>query len=144
MLDDFVEMMHADLPRWLPPTREVDHAIELVVGAKLLTIAPYRMDSTKHRETRRQLDDMLEVRPSKVPYGVLVLFPLKNLSGCVVLNKVTIQNKYPLPLLADQLGGIHLFSKLDLHSCYWQVMIVKEDKSKTTCVICYGAQCHSN
>ena len=37
------------------------------------------------------------------------------------LNKVTVKNKYPLPLITDlfdQLGSAHIFSKLDLRSGY--------------------------
>ena len=58
------------------------------------------------------------------------------------LNKVTVKNKYPIPLIADlfdQLGGARYFSKLDLRSGYWQVRIAGGDEGKTTCVTRYGA-----
>ena len=53
-----------------------------------------------------------------------------------VLNKITIKNKYPIPLIADlfdQLGKVRYFTKLDLHSGYYQVRIAKGDESKTAC-----------
>lgn len=53
------------------------------------------------------------------------------------LNKVTIQNNYPIPLVADcfdQLSKARVFTKLDLRSGYWQVRIAEGDESKTTCV----------
>lgn len=51
------------------------------------------------------------------------------------LNKVTVKNKYLIPLtteLFDYLGGTRYFSKLDLHSDYWKIQIVEEDIEKTT------------
>lgn len=58
------------------------------------------------------------------------------------LNKITIKNKYPIPLIAelfDQLGKAQYFSKLDLRSGYYQVRIAKGDEPKTACVTRYGA-----
>ncbi|KAL3534954.1 hypothetical protein ACH5RR_003415 [Cinchona calisaya] len=58
------------------------------------------------------------------------------------LNKLTVKNKYPIPLIADlfdQLGGARWFSKLDLRSGYWQVHIAEGDEHKTACVTRYGA-----
>ncbi|KAF3785473.1 hypothetical protein EJ110_NYTH27765 [Nymphaea thermarum] len=55
--------MPAELPRRLPPRREVDHAIELIPGAKPLVMAPYRMAPAELRELRRQLDEMLAGEP---------------------------------------------------------------------------------
>ena len=56
------------------------------------------------------------------------------------LNKVTIKNKYPIPLVADlfdQLGHARYFTKLELRSGYYQVRIAEEDEPKTTCVTRY-------
>ena len=58
------------------------------------------------------------------------------------LNKVTVKNRYPIPLIADlfdQLGQAKYFSKLDLRSGYHQVRIAEGDEPKTTCVTRYGA-----
>ena len=61
------------------------------------------------------------------------------------LNKVTIKNKYPIPLVADlfdRLGKAWYFSKLDLRSGYWQVRIAEGaegDEQKTACVTRYGS-----
>ena len=44
------------------------------------------------------------------------------------LNKVSIKNKYPLPMiddLFDQLSGAKVFSKLDLRSEYHQLKLKK-------------------
>ncbi|GKC49834.1 putative nucleotidyltransferase, ribonuclease H [Tanacetum coccineum] len=88
------------------------------------------------------------IRPSKGPYGAPVLFQRKkdgSLRMCIdyrALNKVTIKNKYPIPLIADlfdQLGKVRYFTKLDLRSGYYQVRIAEGDKAKTTCVTRYGS-----
>ena len=58
------------------------------------------------------------------------------------LNKVTVKNHYPIPLIADlfdQLGDATFFTKLDLRSRYHQVRIATGDKEKTSCVTRYGA-----
>ena len=56
------------------------------------------------------------------------------------LNKVTVKNKYPIPLIADlfdQLGREKFFTKLDLRSGYYQVRIAEGDEPKNACVTRY-------
>ena len=58
------------------------------------------------------------------------------------LNKVTIKNKYLIPLVAkllDRLSKAEYFTKLDLRSGYWQVRVAEGDEVKTTCVLRYGS-----
>jgi hypothetical protein len=57
------------------------------------------------------------------------------------LNKVTVNNKYPLPRiddLFDQLKDAKIFSKIDLRSRYHQVRIKEEDIINTTFRTRYG------
>jgi hypothetical protein len=57
------------------------------------------------------------------------------------LNEVTIKNKYPLPWIDDlfyQLYGVCVFSKIDLHSDYHQLMIQESDIPKIMFITRYG------
>ncbi|CAN6710507.1 unnamed protein product [Malus baccata var. baccata] len=151
VLVEFANVMPKELPKKLPPRREVDHAIELEPGAKPLSKSPYRMSPPELEELRKQLNELLDagyIQPSKSPYGAPVLFQRKkegSLRLCIdyrALNKITIKNKYPLPLIADlfdQLGEARYFTKLDLRSGYYQVRIAPGDESKTAMVTRYGS-----
>ncbi|XP_048627645.1 uncharacterized protein LOC125596605, partial [Brassica napus] len=57
------------------------------------------------------------------------------------LNRVTVKNKYPLPMideLLDQLRGAKWFSKIDLASGYHQIPIAPDDVRKTAFRTRYG------
>nr|XP_048324599.1 uncharacterized protein LOC125420961 [Ziziphus jujuba var. spinosa] len=151
VLQEFKDMMPKELPKKLPPRREVDHKIELEPGSKPPAMSPYRMAPPELEELRRQLKDLIDagyIRPSKAPYAAPVLFQKKkdgSLRMCIdyrALNKITIKNKYPMPLIADlfdQLGQAKYFTKLDLRSGYYQVRIAEGDEAKTTCITRYGS-----
>lgn len=56
------------------------------------------------------------------------------------LNKVAINNKYPLPIiddLMDQLVSAHVFSKIDLWLGYHQILVKPEDILKTMFIMRY-------
>ncbi|RVW82471.1 Transposon Tf2-8 polyprotein [Vitis vinifera] len=139
--------MPAELPKELPPRRPIDHKIELLPGTKTPAQAPYRMPLVELLKLRKQLKELLDaglIQPSRAPYGAPVLFQKKrdgSLRMCVdykALNKVTIKNKYSIPLateLFDRLSKVSYFTKLDLRSGYWQVRIAAGDEGKTTYVI---------
>ena len=57
------------------------------------------------------------------------------------LNKLTINNKYPLPMidnLFDQLQGENYFSKINLCSSYHQLRVKEDDIPKLAFLIQYG------
>ncbi|KAA0059823.1 reverse transcriptase [Cucumis melo var. makuwa] len=124
VVKEFLDVFLDDLSS-LPPDREIEFTIELLLGPTLISQAP----------------------PSVSPWGAPVLFVKKKdgtLGLCIdyrQLNKVTIRNKYPLPRiddLFDQLSRAALFSKIDLRSGYNQLKVRESDIAKTTFRTRYG------
>lgn len=77
LLEEFEDVMPDELPKRLPPARDVDHEIELVPGTKPPARAPYRMSQPELAELRKQLTEMLEggiIVPAKSPFGAPVLY----------------------------------------------------------------------
>ena len=130
MIKEFPNVFPKELPGF-PPEREVYLFIEVVHGMTPIYRAPYRMAPIELKELKSQLQELLDkgfVRPSVSPWGTPVLFDKKKdgtLWMCIdyrKINKVTMNNKYPLPRikdLFDQLKGSSVFSKIDLLSEYY-------------------------
>ena len=113
-------------------------------------MTPHRMAPVELQELRVQLQEPLDkrfIRPSTSPWGAPVLFEKKRgktLRPCMnyrKLNRVTIKNRYPLPRiddLLDQLRGVRVYSKIDLHTGYHQLRVRETDIPKTTFRTRYG------
>lgn len=59
-----------------PPSREVEFAIDLVLGVGLVSVTLYRMALTKLVELKKQIEDLLVkkfIRPCVSSWGALVL-----------------------------------------------------------------------
>ena len=98
----------------LPPEREVNFSIDLLLGIGHISIVPYRISPLQLSKLKKKekLEELLEknfLRPSASPWGALVLFVKKkdeSLRLCIdyrQLNKVTVKNKYPLLRIDDLL-----------------------------------------
>jgi hypothetical protein len=99
---------------------------------------------------REYLDAALKkgwIRASKSLSAAPILFVPKKDGGdrlCVDyrgLNKVTIKNRYPLPLISellDRLGHAKVFSKLDLRDAYYRLRIKEGDEWETAFKTRYG------
>ncbi|GJT20097.1 putative reverse transcriptase domain-containing protein [Tanacetum coccineum] len=126
---DFPKVFPDDL-LGLPHVREVEFRIDLIPGASPVVRSPYRLAPSEMLELSNQLKELQEkvfIRPSHSPWGAPVLFVKKKdglMRMCIdyrELNKLTIKNRYPLPIiddLFDQLQEeeheVHLKKILDL------------------------------
>ena len=80
------------------------------------------------------------IRPSKSLAAALAMFvprpdgKLRLVVDYGGLNKVTVKNRSPLPLIPDMLDRLHLakvFTKIDLRNAYHQVRVREGDEWKT-------------
>ncbi|GJR23832.1 hypothetical protein Tco_0972359, partial [Tanacetum coccineum] len=109
VIRDFPEVFPDDL-LGLPPHRQVEFKIDLVLGATPVARAPYHLAPSEMQELSKQLQELSKkgfIRPSSSPRGAPVLF-MKKKDGtfrmCIdyrKLNKLTIKNRYPLPRIDD-------------------------------------------
>ena len=86
----------------MPPQRQLDHKIELILGAEPPHRAPYRMSPQVLDELKTQLRDLTEkgyIQPSVSPFGAPVPFVPKKDGGvcmCVDYRALnTIDTPYP-------------------------------------------------
>nr|GEU97107.1 hypothetical protein [Tanacetum cinerariifolium] len=124
--------------------RQAEFRIDLVPGANSVAKSPYRLAPSEMQELfgqPQELQDKGFIRPSHSPWGAPVLFVKKkdgSFRMCIdymELNKITIKNRYPLPMindLFDQLQRTYYFSKIDLRSGYHQLRMHEDDITKTT------------
>ena len=113
------------------PVRKVwDHAIDLNDNFKMSKVRVYPLSRNEKEEVQKFVNEYLKkgyIRPSKSPQMLPVFFVgKKDGSKCIVmdyrrLNKQTVKNNYPLPLitdLVDSMGNKRVFTKMDLQWGY--------------------------
>jgi len=93
------------------------------------------------------MEDHGRIKRSSSPIGAPILFvpkPHGTLPLCVEyrgLNKITITNKYPLPLMSElrsRLGKATIFTKFDLENGYYLMCMAEGNEWKTTFKSRYG------
>ena len=105
-----------DIPKGLPPPRDHDHVIHLILGSTPPNIKPYKYPYLHKSEIERIVEEMLEAsitRPSQIYYyASIVMVQKKEGSWCMCLdykqlNKITIKDKIPILVIDEFLDEIH-------------------------------------
>nr|GEU80743.1 hypothetical protein [Tanacetum cinerariifolium] len=112
-IEDETLIIREELPG-LPPVRQVEFQIDLIIGTTPVARAPYRLAPS-------------EMQEMCIDYHKL--------------NKLTVKNRYPLPRineLFDQLQGSSVYSKIDLRLGYHQLRVKDEDILKSAFRTRYG------
>ena len=153
LLREFADVFPDQLPpAHDTPKRGVEHRIELKPGSRPPPCRPLRHQSPKDlavfdEYTRTELAAG-RIRVSQSPYGSMALIVRKKdgTSRVVVdfrgLNEITVKNKYPLPLmdeLFDRVFGARFFTKIDLRTGFFQILIHPDDAEKTAFRTRYGS-----
>ncbi|GJV79283.1 putative reverse transcriptase domain-containing protein [Tanacetum coccineum] len=149
LVKEYLKVFLENLPG-LPPVRQVEFQIDLILRAAPIARAPYRLAPSEMQELSNQLQELADqgfIPPSTSPWGAPVLFVKKkdgSFRMCIdyrELNKLTIKNRYPLPRiddLFDQLQGSSVYLKIDLRSGYHQLRVRDKDIPKTVFKTRYG------
>ncbi len=134
----------------LPSHRPYDHTIPLVPGETPPFGPIYSLSEVELKALSDYLEENLSkgfIRPSSSPAGAPILFVKKkdgSLRLCVdyrALNKITVKNRYPLPLISellDRLRSAKCFTKIDLRGAYNLVRIAEGEEWKTAFRCRYG------
>ena len=146
----YKELFKDEKAEMLAPRRTFVHAIDLKEGAIPPWGLIYAISAYQLEELIKYLGKMLaqgKIVHSKSPARAPILFvpkPDGKLRLCVnyrQLNKLTILNKFPLPLmteLRERVAGATIFTKLDLKDRYHLICIQKGDEWKTAFQTRYG------
>ena len=147
LADVFSKSKSEELP---PYCGSLDHSIPLEKDAKPVFGPIYHLSETELQVLKEYIDYKISIghiRPSKSPFGSLVLFVKKpdgSLRLCVdyrKLNEITIKNRYALPLMSelfDRLKNAKYFTRLDMYDAYNQLRIAPGDEYKTAFRTRYG------
>ncbi|KAI2650240.1 Transposon Tf2-6 polyprotein [Labeo rohita] len=140
---DLIEVFSKTRAAALPPHRPYDCTIELLSGTCPPRGRLYSLSIPEQAAMDKYIKEALEngfIHPSTSPAGAGFFFVEKKDGGlrpCIDyrgLNRITIKNRYPLPLMStafEILQGATIFSKLDLRNAYHLVRIREGNEWKT-------------
>ncbi|RAR05874.1 gag/polymerase/env polyprotein [Stemphylium lycopersici] len=133
-----------------PDPEELKHVLEIEEGKKIPNLLIYNLSGRELEILREYLAAAQEkgwIRPSKSLVRAPILFVLKSdgtMRLCVDyrgLNKVTIKDRYPIPLVSemlDRLSKAAIYTKLDLRDAYYRLRVCEGDEWKTAFKTRYG------
>src|SRR5271169_3060821 len=148
---DLAEVFSKEKAHELPPNRgPLDHHIPLEKDSKPTFGPIYNLSELELTVLKKYIDEHLTkgfIRRSTSPFGAPVLFvkkPNGDLRLCIdyrALNKITIKNRHPLPLITeifDRVKGAKYFTKLDVLEAYNRLRIALGHEWKTAFRTRYG------
>ena len=148
---DFADVFSKAKSDKLPEHRPYDLKINLDEGTEPPLGTMYSLSQIELQALRKFIDENLAnglIRPTRSPHGAPILFVKKkdgSLRLCVDfrgLNKITIKDRYPLPLISDLLDSprkARIYTKIDLRHAYHLVRIAEGDEWKTAFQTRYGS-----
>ena len=127
---------------WMPTRKVWDHTIDMKEGFVPRKGKVYPLSREEREEVQEFIKKQLKkryIRPLKLPQTAPVFFVGKKdkkkrmVQDYQYLNKWTVKNNYPLPLISDiikNIGTKKVFTKIDLRWRYNNIRIKEEDKWK--------------
>ena len=147
LLKEFSDVFPDSLPVGLPPGRGHELHIQLTPGAKPPARVPPRINQKHAAFESKWLKDMLDkglISKSQSQFAAPHFYVEKPetpttgeyraVTDFRALNAVTLKNKYPLPRadqLFDKLSKAKYFTKIDLRTGFYQILINEADRHKT-------------
>jgi len=131
LIQNFCPLFLKEIPMDLPPKRDIQHHIDLILGSILPNKPAYMMDPKDTMEIQRQVEEWKSkglICESLSPCVVPALLVPKKKDGmrmCVdsrAINKITIKYGYLIARLEDMLDELHgskAFLNIDIWSGYY-------------------------
>ena len=148
LLEEFSFIFAADIGE-LRRATNIKHTIDTGDHEPIRSV-PYRTSAKEREIIEKEVNKMLQnniIRISESPWSSpVVLVPKKDstVRFCLDyrrLNKITVKNSHPLPLIADTLDALNnskIFSKIDLKSGFWSISMDDDSRPKTAFVCHMG------
>ena len=147
MLAEYADVFPDKLPPGLPQGRGHELRIDLRPGARPPHRQPLRQNQKHAAFEAKWIKEMLSnnhIKHSQSEYGAPHFYVPKPDSATTgeyravtdyrLLNEQTVKNRYPLPRadqLFDKLAHAKYFSKIDLRTGFYQILISEKDRHKT-------------
>ena len=148
--EDYADVFSEAEAARFPDSTRVEHSIPIEEGKEVPFGPIYKLSANELRVLREYIDSSMAkgwIQRSESPAGSPILFvPKKDgtLRLCVDyrgLNRVTVKNRHPLPLISeilDRLSGAERYSVIDLRDAYHRIRVAPKDCWKTAFRTRYG------